>query len=429
MSRKSLWLMALFVSVLAAGQLAALAADLAGSASVVPVAVPDPSPEDIRHYQSGIALWIVSSIWGFVVPAMIFFTGFSARLRDTARRLGKGWFLSLVIYVVLFLLVVFLANLPLDYYSDFLRPHTYGLSSQAVGKWLHDEFVSLGLTLVGGALFLWIPFLLLRRAPKRWWLYTWFASIPLVVFLGFIEPVWIEPLFNDFGPMHDKALEMRILKLAGRAGIEGANVYEVNKSVDTKELNAYVTGIGSTKRIVLWDTTLKEFTPDEVAMVMSHEMGHYALGHVWKGLIYQCGVLFLGFWFVHVSVGWMLRRYRARSRVDDPGDIASLPLFILLFSVTAFVLTPPLLAVSRHYEHEADRFGLEMTHDNHSCAIVFVKFIEHDLSYPSPSPLIQFFRASHPSAADRINFCNTYHPWLEGQEGRYSKYFQRLARD
>jgi STE24 endopeptidase len=324
---------------------------------------------------------------------------------------------------------VFLANLPLDYYSDFLRPHDYGLSSQAFAKWLQDEFVSLGLTLLGGALFLWIPFLLLQRAPKRWWLYTWFASIPIVVFIGFIEPVWIEPLFNDFGPMHDKALETRILKLAGRAGIEGASVYEVNKSVDTKQLNAYVTGIGSSKRIVLWDTTLKEFDPDEVALVMSHEMGHYALGHVWKGLIYECAGLFFGFWLVHVSVGWILRRCRARSRVDDPGDIASLPLFILLFSAAAFVLTPPLLAVSRHYEHEADRFALEMTHQNHGCAIVFVKFIEHDLSYPSPSRLMQFFRGSHPSAAERINFCNTYHPWLEGQEGRYSSYFKPLAGD
>jgi STE24 endopeptidase len=428
-SRKSLWLIALFVAVFAAGHWVAFAADPAGSVSVVPVAVPDPSPEDIRHYQSGIALWIVSNIWAFVVPALIFFTGFSSRLRDTARRFARGWFASLLIYVVLFLLVVFLANLPLDYYSDFLRPHDYGLSSQAFAKWLQDEFVSLGLTLLGGALFLWIPFLLLQRAPKRWWLYTWFASIPIVVFIGFIEPVWIEPLFNDFGPVHDKALETRILKLAGRAGIEGANVYEVNKSVDTKQLNAYVTGIGSSKRIVLWDTTLKEFDPDEVALVMSHEMGHYALGHVWKGLIYECAGLFFGFWLVHVSVGWILRRCRARSRVDDPGDIASLPLFILLFSAAAFVLTPPLLAVSRHYEHEADRFALEMTHQNHGCAIVFVKFIEHDLSYPSPSRLMQFFRGSHPSAAERINFCNTYHPWLEGQEGRYSSYFKPLAGD
>jgi Zn-dependent protease with chaperone function len=250
-----------------------------------------------------------------------------------------------------------------------------------------------------------------------------------LIFLNFIGPIWIAPLFDDFGPMHDKALEARILQLAGRAGIDGAAVYEVNKSVDTKELNAYVAGIGSTKRIVLWDTTLKELNPDEVLMVMSHEMGHYALGHVWKGLIYESLVLLVGFWCVHIGVEAIIRRYGARTSVHEPGDFASLPLFMLIFSAVGFVLTPPLLAVSRHYEHEADRFGLEMTHENRSCALVFVKFIEHDLAYPLPSPLVMFLRASHPSAGERINFCNTYHPWLQGQEGRYTHYFKPMPAD
>jgi STE24 endopeptidase len=419
----------LTVTALALAACHSLACAAEPTVSAMPVPVPAPSPQAIRLYQSGNVLWVASTVWGFGVPALIFFTGFSARLRDAARRIASRWYPSLVIYLLFLALVLFFANLPLDYYSDFLRPHDYGLSSQTFGKWLQDEFLNLSLGLVGGALVLWIPYLLLKRARKRWWLYTWFASIPIVVFLSFIEPIWIQPLFNDFGRMHDTALETRILKLASRAGIEGAAVYEVNKSVDTKQLNAYVVGIGSTKRIVLWDTTLKELTPDEVVMVMSHEIGHYALGHVWKGLIYESLVLFVGFWFVHISVEGIIRRCGARTRVHEPGDIASLPLFILIFSAVAFVLTPPLLAVSRHYEHEADRFGLEMTHENHSCALVFVKFIEHDLAYPLPSPLVIFFRASHPSAGERINFCNTYHPWLQGQEGRYANYFKPILED
>ncbi len=390
----------------------------------VPVPVPQPSPQAIRRYQSGNLLWVVATLWGFAVPALIFFTGGSARLRDAARRLRPRWYLSLVIYFILFALVLFLADLPLDYYSDFLRPHDYGLSSQTLGKWLKDEFLNLALEIVGGALFLWIPFLLLKRAPRRWWLYSWFAGIPILVFVSFIEPIWVEPLFNHFGPMHDKALESRILKLAGRAGIDGADVFEVDKSVDTNELNAYVTGIGSTKRIVLWDTTIKELTPDEVTLVMGHEMGHYALGHVWKGLIVESLVLLLGLWCVHVTVGWIVRRFGARTKVHEPDDIAALPLYVLIFGAVVFVLMPPLLAISRHFEHEADRFALEMTHQNHTCAMVFVTFIRHDLAYPRPSPLVQFFRASHPSIGDRIDFCNTYHPWLEGRDGRYSGYFK-----
>jgi Zn-dependent protease with chaperone function len=386
------------------------------------VALPQPSPESTRYYHSGNVLWIVATLWGFALPALIFFTGLSARLRNIATRLQGQWYFALVIYVALFALIYCLANMPLDYYADYWRPHEYGLSSQAFGKWLSDELVNLGIDLVGGALCLWIPFLLLKRATRRWWLYSWFASIPILVFYTFVQPIWIDPLFNHFGPMQDKALETRIVSLAHRAGIDGANVYEVNKSVDTKTLNAYVTGVGKTTRIVVWDTVTKEFTPDEVAVTMGHEMGHYTLDHGWKFLILESLTLLAGLWFIHVSAGWVLTRFGARAGVTELGDFASLPLLILIFSLILFVLFPPLLAISRHFEHEADRFGLEITHDNHACAMVFVKFMRHDLAYPTPSPVIEFFRSSHPSVSDRMNFCNTYHPWLDGRAGRYSNY-------
>jgi STE24 endopeptidase len=392
-----------------------------------PVAIPTPSALSIRRYHSGNILWVVATLWGFLVPAVIFWSGLSARLRDWATRIGKRWYVALLLYFVAFTLIAFLADVALDYYSDFVRPHEYGLSAQAFGKWLQDEVIGLALTLVGGALVIWIPFLLLKHATKRWWLYTWFASIPLVLFLQFVQPIWIEPLFNDFGPMQDKVLETRILTLAHRVGIDSAKVYEVKKSVDTKELNAYVTGIGHTQRIVLWDTLLKAFTPDEISLVMGHEMGHYALGHTWKGLITISGAILCGLWLIHVSVGWVLRRYGERAGVRSLGDFASLPLLLLVFSLFGFVVTPLAFTLSRHFEHEADRFGLEITHDNHACATAFVKFVEHDLSYPTPSPFIEYLRYTHPSAAERITFCNTYHPWLEGKDGEYSSYFAPVA--
>ena len=387
-------------------------------AAVAPVSIPEPTPLAVRYYQSGNALFVASTLWGFAVPALIFFSGLSARLRDVSRRARRHWYLELMIYFVLFALIYFAANVPLDYYSDFSRPHEFGLSSQTFGKWLNDELLNLGLDLIGGALVLWIPFLLLKRAAERWWLYTWFAGVPILFCLAFIQPIWIEPLFNHFGPMQDQVLLSRIVDLAHRAGIDGAHVFQVNKSVDTDELNAYVAGIGSTKRIVVWDTTLKAFTPDETTVTMAHEMGHYALGHVWKGLLFLSMALLAGLWLIHLCVGRILRRFSLRTGVKEPGDIAALPLLILLFSVFAFLLTPPLLAVSRHFEHEADRFALDLTHDNHTCAMVFVKFIRHDLAYPTPSRLIQILRASHPSAGERISFCNRYHPWLEGREGK-----------
>jgi STE24 endopeptidase len=401
----------------------ALASSVPAFSQVIPaVTVPEPSPESTRHYHSGNVLWIVATLWGFALPALIFFTGLSGRVRDAAKRLQKRWYLAFIIYFALFAILYFLANLPLDYYADFIRPHEYGLSSQTFGKWLSDALVSLGISLIGGALFLWIPFLLLKYAAKRWWLYTWFASIPIMVFTAFVEPIWIDPLFNHFGPMQDKVLESRILSLAHRAGINGSNVYEVNKSVDTNTLNAYVTGIGGTTRIVLWDTILKELTPDEVAVTMGHEMGHYVLGHRGKMLVAESLTLLAGLCFIHLSAAWILRRFGSRTGVTELGDFASLPLLILIFSLVLFVLWPPLLAVSRHFEHEADRFGLEITHDNHACAVTFVKFMRHDLAYPTPAPFFELLRASHPSVSERIGFCNTYHPWLDGGAGRYSNY-------
>jgi Zn-dependent protease with chaperone function len=396
-------------------------------ATQAPVPVPTPSPEAVRLYRSGNVLWIVSTLWGFLVPAAIWFSGFSARLRDWALRIGKYWYFVVVLYFVFFTLTAFAANVALDYYSDFVRPHAYGLSSQAFAKWLHDELVNLGIGLAAGAMFLWVPYLLLRHATRRWWLYTWLASIPVLLCISFIEPIWIEPLFNHFGPMQDKVLEARILELAHRAGIEGADVFEVDKSVDTNELNAYVTGIGDTKRIVLWDTIIKQSTPDELLLVMGHEMGHYALGHVWRGLILGIAILLLGLWLVHRCAQWILHRYAARTGVAELGDVASLPLLVTLFSVFTFLLTPALLAYSRHLEHEADRFGLEITHDNHDCATAFVKFVQHDLAYPTPGPLYVFWRMSHPPLAERIGFCNSYHPWLDGRAGRYAAYFKPAA--
>ena len=157
---------------------------------------------------------------------------------------------------MLFTLVTDPPHLPLDYYEGFVRQHAYGLSNQTRGKWWSERSrARSSACVVVGVLFLWVPYLLLRKSPRRWWLYTAAAAIPFIVVL-LVTPIWIAPLFNKFGPMKDKALETQILALADRAGIEGSRVFEVNKSVDTKTLNAYVAGFRQTKRIVLWDTII-----------------------------------------------------------------------------------------------------------------------------------------------------------------------------
>lgn len=391
----------------------------AGAEGSGPVPVPQPSEKAKRYYRSGNVLWVVSTLWGLAVPALLLFTGLSARIRNVARAIGRNWFFTVAIYGVLFTLVAFVLDLPLAFYADFVRQHEYGLSSQTAAKWWGDMLKGLVLGCVFSALFLWLPYLLLRKSPRRWWLYTGLASVPLIVLLLLVTPIWIEPLFNDFGPMQDKALESQILALADRAGIEGSRVFEVNKSVDTKTVNAYVNGFMNTKRIVLWDTLLAKLSDREVLVVMGHEMGHYVLGHVAQIIVLASVLILFGLWVIHRTAGSLIARYKHRFGFTELSDVASVPLMALLFSLVSLALSPVPLAVSRHNEHESDRFALELTRDNRSCALAFAKLQEENLSIPRPGLLYKIWRSSHPPLGERIDFCNEYRPWETGQPLRY----------
>jgi STE24 endopeptidase len=389
-----------------------------------PVAVPEPSPLAMRYYYTGNVLWIVRDVWGLVVPAFFLFTGFSARIRNTARQVGRWWLPTIILYFIVYEVLTYLIDWPLNFYEGFLRQHAFELSNQTLGKWLGDSLKGLMVTLVAGCLFLWVPYLLLRLSPRRWWVYTGILYIPFAFFVALITPIWVEPLFNDFHEMKDRALEAKILTLAHRAGIEEDKVYEVDKSKDTKFVNAYVTGFLGTKRIVLWDTLLEKMDEREVLVVMGHEMGHYVLDHIVQGILLATLPVLVGLYAVHFLSGILIRRYKERFGFDRLSDIASFPLLMLLGGVVSFVLTPVGLGFSRHIEHEADRFGLEITKDNHAAAMAFVKLQQENLANPWPGPIIKFLRASHPPLGERVEFANNYRPWEKGEPLRYGQYFR-----
>jgi Zn-dependent protease with chaperone function len=265
---------------------------------------------------------------------------------------------------------------------------------------------------------------LIRRSPGRWWLYTAILSLPVMFFVMLVEPIWIDPLFNDFGPMHDKQLESGILALADQAGIQGGRVFEVNKSVDTNAVNAYVTGLASSKRIVLWDTMLAKLSPREVHVVMAHEMGHYVLNHVLQGLLLVFAGILLALFLIDRAATFLLGRYKDRLGFDQLSDVACLPLLLLLGQLAVLLLMPLGLAFSRHIEHEADRFALELTRDNRAAATAFVRLQNENLSNPRPGPLFMLLRASHPSLGERIEFANDYQPWEQGVPLRYGSLFK-----
>ena len=274
-----------------------------------------------------------------------------------------------------------------------------------------------------GAAVIWVPYLLLARSPERWWLWTGALSLPFFALVLLLAPTFIAPLFNKFGPMKDKALEGEILAEAARVGVEGARVYEVDKSVDTDKVNAYVTGVGRTKRIVLWDTLLARLSPRQVRFVVGHELGHYVLGHVLVSIFLSSALVLLGLYGVHRTADLLLVRFGGRFGFDRLSDPASMPLFMLLLSVFSLLITPATLALSRYHEREADRFGLELTHDNHAAATAFVALQQQNLAVPRPGWLYKFFRASHPPIGERVDFINGYRPWESGQPERYATAF------
>jgi len=385
------------------------------------VEVPEPTALAVQYHRSGNIVWAIGIALSVFIPGLLLYSGISARLWATAQRWGRRWYPSLAIYALLFTLSTALMAFPLAYYEGFIRQHAYGLSNESFQSWATDWLKSVALSWVGLALVLWIPYLLLRKSPRRWWLYAGLATLPLATLLLMVSPALIDPLFNDFTRLKDPTLERRIVALAGRAGIPQSRVYQVDKSDETNTINAYVTGVGGTRRIVLWDTILAKLEPDEIEFVVAHEIGHFVLRHVLALIVLATVLGTVSFYVVHRVAGRLLLRFGPRfgfSRLSEP---ASLPLLVLLGTVVSLIATPLMLAFSRYQEHEADRFALELTRNNRAAALAFVRIQKENLAVPRPGLLYMTWRASHPSLGERVEFANHYRPWEEGKPLRYGE--------
>ena len=389
------------------------------------MAVPEPTPQALSYYRSGNVLWVVGNIWDLLIPSLLLFVGVSARIRDWAQRIGRKWFFIIGLYFIAFtpdhlprrspavLLPGLRASARLRSVESDLRQVGTGRGDWAPRLGPSSAFCSCGCRTCCSV-----------KSPRRWWLYTGLLAIPFIVLVSLVQPIWIDPLFNTFGPMKDKTLEADILTLAERAGIEGGRVFEVAKSEDTNAINAYVNGFGATKRIVLWDTILAKLNREQLLVVMGHEMGHYVLGHTWKLILSLSALIIAALYVVHRTAGWLIARYRHRFGFSELSDVASLPLILVLFSLASLVVTPIALAVQRHFEHEADRFALEITHDNYAAATAFATLQQENLAVPRPGRLYTWWRASHPTLGDRIDFSNDYRPWESNQPLVYADRFK-----
>jgi Zn-dependent protease with chaperone function len=374
-------------------------------------------------------LYFVTTAWTFLVLYLMLRTRFGARLRDWAERASRFRFLQAVIVMSLFVLVLELAQLPFDGYEHHISLQ-YGLSVQHWDSWFWDWGKGLLLGLLIASFVGWGLYAALRHSPRRWWFYFWLATIPGVIFLLFVSPVWIEPLFDKFEPLtdHHADLVAQIERVVQRAGmyIPPQRMFEMKASEKTTELNAYVTGFGATKRVVVWDTTMEHMTTPETLFVFGHEMGHYVLHHIPKELTIFLLQFLLLYYVGYRLANWMVVRYGARWGVRELSDWASLPLLVLIISVLVFLATPAFNAVSRHYEHQADQYGLEVIHElvpnaPLAAAEAFQILGERSLDYPYVGKLAEFWAWDHPTIRDRMIFVQTYNPWDEGKEPEFVK--------
>jgi STE24 endopeptidase len=355
---------------------------------------------------------------------LFWFARFGVALRNLARRASCRLIVKCLIFVPPFMVAVALLNLPLDYYSGYRLEREFDLSTQTLASWFADWGKGLGLYVIASVIAVWVFYAVVRHSPRRWWFYFWLATIPLELFVILIEPWVVDPLFYKFTPLEQTqpAFTKQIETMLHHAGlnIPPSRIFEMNASTKTRALNAYVSGIGASKRVVVWDTTLTALGPDETLLVLGHETGHYALHHIPKEFalieLVMLGLFYVGF----RALGLLVRRFGARTGLEGEGDLASLPVAMLVLTLLAFLGSPLFNAISRHYEHQADQYGLEVAYSvvpdpNAAAAKAEQTLGVVDLADPDPSPFIIFWLYSHPPVEDRIRFDNTYHPWTEGQ--------------
>lgn len=345
--------------------------------------------------------------WLIYLAVLIF--GISLYFRRLSESTSRFFFIQAALYTFLLTLASTLLSFPLHFISRQVSL-AYGISTQSFQNWMRDYLLDFWIGWLIMTLMVWVIYAFMRRAEKRWWLYVWFLSIPFTVFLMFIKPVVIDPLYNDFYSLKDKQLEERILSLAAEADIPANRVYEVNMSEKTNALNAYVTGIGSNLRIVLWDTTLNELEDEETLFVMAHEMGHYVNHHLYLNVIGSILLSFFGLFFgaklFHIGIG----RYGKRFGLHSKADLAALPVLLLIFSLLSFAIRPAENAVSRYHEREADAYAIELTEDKQAAIAAFQKLTAKGLSEVNPPKLVKWFRYGHPTMLERLIFLENYEP-------------------
>jgi STE24 endopeptidase len=390
---------------------------------------PDKLAKSKALYELRGKLRIIDTAYSLIILLAILSLGIAAKYRDWAEKVSGNRFVQALIFVPLFLLTLTVLGLPLDAYQQNISLQ-YGLSVQSWGSWFGDVLKGQAVSLIVGTLLLWLLNFLIRKSLRRWWFYSWLIVMPILIFFVFIAPIVIDPLFNKFEPLEktNPQLVDAIEKVTQRGGLEipRDRMFLMLASEKVTTLNAYVTGFGPSKRVVVWDTTIKNASTPETLFVFGHEMGHYVLNHIMIGISASFVGLFVGFYLLYLIANWALVRFQQRWHMRDLSDWAAKPMLILIFSIMSTLSQPIGSAFSRTLEHNADIYGLEVTHginanSQEAAAHAFQVLGELSLSYPYPSKFVIFWYADHPPIPERVPFAHSYDPWSKGEQPKYVK--------
>jgi len=306
--------------------------------------------------------------------------------------------LAVFLYVVMLMLIGKLLGVSLDYYG-FRLERRYNLSNQKLRAWVWDETKGFLVGVVLASIVVEILYFIIREFPQHWWVIAWAAFLGLFVLMAQLAPVVLFPIFYKFEPLDNDELKSRLVGLSERAGTRVRGVYKWNLSEKSKKANAALTGLGNTRRIILADTLLENYSADEIEAVLAHELGHHVHRHILKSIAVQAGITLVGFW----AANWVLHYAVDRTHMFvTVSDFADLPLLVLVSTVLSFLLLPALNAYSRYNERQADRYAFQSIRSVGPFISSMNKLADQNLAERSPSRWVEWFFQSHPAISRRV---------------------------
>jgi len=336
---------------------------------------------------------------GLALLIVLLLTGWTDWLRDVALHAGfQSYAFAVFLYVLMLVAISKAVGVGLDYYG-FRLEHRFQLSNQRLRAWIWDEAKGLLLTAVLAAVLVELLYLVIRQFPEQWWLLAWIGFLAVAVLMAQLAPVLLFPIFYKFEPLQDEDLKLRLVRLSERAGTRIRGVYKWHLSEKSKKANAALTGLGATRRIILADTLLENYSPDEIEAVLAHELGHHVHKHILKSIGVQAVVTFIGFWAANWTLHYAINRWHM---FETLSDFANLPLLVLTFTVLSFVLMPALNGLSRFHEHQADRYALANIAGVGPFISSMNKLADQNLAERTPSRWVEWWFHSHPAIARRV---------------------------